>query len=225
MRFLVGVACIAVVAAALAASGTLAQQSQSSEDLDKAVDDLLSQFGIGKDDPPPQPYFSFSRSIEKGRWTTKQSPAGNQFSAASLAETVSSGLDSAILQIDCMKGRQSSDPPSVEIVLGYWLAGRAFDGDQYSLDVFNSSGSGRPAGYDLGAGPVSTSHIDFSAFKPQSAPPEYRTLIGDFYHEMIAGPSQVVVFFETRGQENRVEFPTADLSDAMKEMQRFCPPF
>lgn len=139
-----------------------------------------------------------------------------------LAEGLSDNLDSAILQIDCLKPHKGV--PVIDVSVSYWLKGKAFEGDGYALDLFNSSGSGRPASYDIGKGEVSTSDVSFSVFAGDPEPPEYRISIAQFYSNLSSDvPRSITTSFRSNDEDHVMTFPTSGLRDVLDQMERYCP--
>jgi hypothetical protein len=170
----------------------------------------------------------FDRDALPAGWVTRESPERTKVMAGAVASAVSANLDSAMLQIDCI--RQPA-PAHLKISLHYWLAGRPEPGHRYALDLFNSVGSLRPAAYDLGLGSVSTAGIDHNFSSDGPLPAAYYAAIDAFLTPLAQGQAtQVMVSFTTPessdgpGRSYAIEFPLYHLREAAVLLQGDCPP-
>lgn len=170
----------------------------------------------------------FDRDALLAGWITRDSPQATKLMAGAVASAISANLDSAMLQIDCVR---SLDVPTLQVMLHYWRAGRPSPGDRYALDLFNSAFSGRLATYDLGMGPVSTADINHNVSRDGPLPPAYFAAMQAFLAPLAQGDAtQVTISFITPGSTDgtgdtfRAEFPLYRLRDAATLVQRDCPP-
>ena len=170
----------------------------------------------------------FNRDALLAGWVTRDSPQGTKLMAGAVASAVSPNLDSAMLQIDCVR---QPEPAHLRVGLHYWLAGRAEPGQRYTLDLFNSAFSRRPAAYDLGQGQVSTAAIDHNVSRDGPLPAAYFAAIDRFLGPLALGQAtQVNISFttppssEVAGQTYAVEFPLYHLQEAAVLLERECPP-
>lgn len=170
----------------------------------------------------------FDRDALPAGWIIRDSPQGTKVMAGAVASALSVNLDSAMLQIDCI--RQPA-PAHLKVGLHYWLAGRPEPGQRYALDLFNSAFSMRPAAYDLGLGPVSTAGIDHNITRDGPFPAAYFAAIDQFLTPLAQGQAtQVSIRFTTPessdapGQAFDVEFPLYRLREAAVLLQGECPP-
>jgi hypothetical protein len=169
----------------------------------------------------------FDRDALAAGWTTRDSPQGTKLMAGAVASAVSPNLDSAMLQIDCI--RQPA-PAHLHVGLHYWLAGHPEPGQRYVLDVFNSMFSRRPVAYDLGQGPVSTAAINHNTSRDGPLPAAYFAAMDQFLTPLANGQaSQVKITFATPassdgpGRDFSIEFPLYQLRDVAALLQRECP--
>ena len=170
----------------------------------------------------------FDRDALLAGWVTRDSPQGTKLMAGALASVISANLDSAMLQIDCV--RQPA-PTHLRVGLHYWLAGKSEPGQRYVLDLFNSAFSMRPAAYDLGQGPISTAGINHNVTRDGPLPAAYYAAIDQFLIPLAQGTaSQFRITFATPesadglGRDFAVEFPLFRAADAASLLQRDCPP-
>lgn len=188
--------------------------------------------------------------VPDGAWDWGAVP-GYGFAAAR-ADDLSPGLAGAVATITCAEGRAG---PEMNVMVNYWLQdpdarqpstlatvtgalsgdlsailpGPALDpGGMYTLDLFNSAISGRPAAYDLGQGKVPTSHISFPF---NAAPPQaYHDAVATFVEALRAVPPEgriLLRFIPQRGAEDvKLTLPIQGLTeslDAVAERSLSCP--
>ena len=167
----------------------------------------------------------FDRDALLAGWVIGDSPMGTKLMAGAVASAVSDRLDSAILQIDCVR---TQDVHALRVILDYWRAGEQTSGDRYALDVFDSAISGRPAAYDLGLGPVSTADIKHSVTRDGPVSPAYFEAMEAFLTPLAQGEAtQLRISFLSDSAPGAVftaDFPLYHLREAAVMLQRECPP-
>ena len=188
--------------------------------------------------------------VPEGAWDWGAVP-GYGFAAAR-ADELSPGLAGAVATITCTEGHTG---PEMNVMVNYWLQDEgardpstlatvtgALSGDlsailpapaldpggMYTLDLFNSTISGRPAAYDLGEGNVPTSDVSFPF---NEAPPQaYHVAVATFVASLRAVPPQgriLLHFTPQRGlEEVTLTLPIAGLTeslDSLADRSASCP--
>ncbi len=189
--------------------------------------------------------------VPDGRWDWGAVPGYGM--AAARAVAVSEEIADAVLSLTCLEGRGG---PELNVYVNYWLAedaaapdpagglvGAVLSGDLtgmlpppaleednvYTMDIFNSMRSGRPASYDLGQGIVPTTHISFPF--NEAPPADYHAATDAFRAALRELPpdGRIVLRFVTRRGEGeaKLRFPAEGLAgalDLMAERSGACPP-
>ena len=125
----------------------------------------------------------------------------------------------AIMQIDCMKRKHGT--PELRVGVDYWLKDKIWDGDRYGLNLVDSAGSGRPASYDLGSGPISTAQ-----FHERTDADPYEAAIWQFVEDLALGKAtdiDVAWVIDGRGEAFEASFGTNGVAEAAQTMLDYCP--
>lgn len=182
--------------------------------------------------------------IPEGRWDWGAIPGYGM--AAARPHALSPNIADAVLVLTCLEGRAG---PELNIYVNYWLrdpsdatpetgvglvldaltgnfddlTAPAYDPEEvYTIDIFNSLRSGRPASYDLGNGIVPTTGVSFAY---NEAPPQaYHDATMAFREGARALPPEgeiVLRFLPTRDhtEEAKLEFPVEGLAQALEEVE------
>jgi hypothetical protein len=184
--------------------------------------------------------------LPEGRWDWGAVP-GYGFAAVRGAR-VSPGLADAVATITCAEGRGG---PEMNVMVNYWIADPearqdepsglglvtgALTGDfaailpapevspddMYTIDLFNSMISGRPASYDIGEGEVSTTGVSFPF---NEAPPQaYHDAVAAFYAGLRALPpdGRVILRFVPQRDlpEVKLALPLEGLQEALDGVEQ-----
>ena len=159
-------------------------------------------------------------------WSSYIVSNDNSLTAVISASELSDELSRADLKIRCV---DSFAGPSLDFSVDYVFAGGRYPGDEYAFDLFNSSVSGRPAAYDIGAGLVRTDGIEFSTlFNREQPPQEYIEAMGQLWTDLqlMSETSTVEVRFVTSEVQQpyvRLVFPMTGFSDVLQRGRSFCP--
>lgn len=151
---------------------------------------------------------------------------GNYFLAAVNASGMSDELSWAVMELRCEDTFAGS---KIEFGIEYIFEGGEYPGDAYSLDLFNSVGSGRPAAFNLGSGFVRTDHINFSTFfNPEQPPQEYIEGTIGLWRDLqsMGAEERVEVRFETRGANEpylQLIFPLSGFEEIARQAEPYCP--
>lgn len=149
-------------------------------------------------------------------WAMATDPGGGMFRTGIGSAEVDAGLEGGNLELLC---RRRDEGPRLQVILRYWCGG-----DEYMLDLFNSSISGRPAAWDMGAGPVSTAAISFEMRALEMPPPEYFAAMEVFAAALDRAGSLRVDFTDTAiGSAHALVFSVAGASVALAQGGAFCP--
>lgn len=170
----------------------------------------------------------FDRDALLAGWVMRDSPQGTKLMAGAVASIVSANLDSAMLQIDCV--RQPA-PAHLHVGLHYWLVGRPRQENGYMMDLFSDPHNLRPSAYDLGQGAVATADIQHQISSDGPPQADYFAAMDRFLTPLAQGEvPQIVISFTKRGSSDRpgeafhMAFPTYRLRAAAVMLQRDCPP-
>ncbi len=160
---------------------------------------------------------------ELSNWAAYYTPT--TFMAVVSASTLSDGLSRADLTIEC---RDTFAGRTVNFGVGYLLTNGVYPNDQYSLNLFNSIRSGRPASFNIGSGFVRTDHIKFSTLSNESPPKEYVEGTLQLWSGLQSMDESAAfeVRFETdqlAGPYVRLLFPMTAFSEIVQQGKPFCP--
>jgi len=148
------------------------------------------------------------------------------YGMAGAGATAVEGLEGAVLALACF---DLNDRPEMQVLVNYWLPGSLRTEDVYTLDLFNSTISGRPASYDLGRGEVSTAALSFHV--NEVPPPGYYAAVASFSRALNALPGDATIrvrFTPRRYASETVTatFPAQGLAEALTGIagSETCPP-
>lgn len=158
-------------------------------------------------------------------WSAFVVPTHREFGGIVSANQMSADVQRAGLWISCT---DSFAGPTLDVRVSYVFTDGVYPGDEYSLNLFNSVGSGRPAAYDIGQGLVRTDDIRFSSMSRDAPPQEYTERVTQFWHDLqnLGEDQTIEVRFEVRrsaGPYVQLFFPMTGFSEIVEQSAGYCP--
>lgn len=149
-------------------------------------------------------------------WTAATDRGAVMFRTGIGASAVDAGLDAGNLELVC---RPRDEGPRLQVIVRYWRGG-----EDYMLDLFNSSISGRPASWDAGAGQIPTAAIRFEMRALEAPPPDYFAAMAGFVAALDGAAELRVDFTDTgAGTAHALVFPVAGVGAALAQAGALCP--